>query len=167
VVSNAGFESVAMADNIGDLELATFGKDTMTQLHEIFVDARLDRVVDIHNPLDLTPMMGEANYEAALRSAIGDDGVDVGVFGCVPLTPALNTLAAGEGHDEDMSKDGSFANRIVTLFESHAKAFIAVVDGGTVYDPLATRMLENGVPTFRTADRALRALRTYLTARLR
>lgn len=164
--SNAGFESVAMADRIGNLEFAEFSDETMAQLNHIFAAARLDRVVDVHNPLDVTPIMADENYAAALRAVLDDDCVDVGLFGCVPLTPALNTLAVGYKHAEDLNREDSLANRMANLFDSHNKPFVAVVDGGRVYDPMAAHLLERGVPTFRTADRALRALRVYLSARL-
>ena len=79
----------------------------------------------------------------------------------------VGALAAGEGHDEDVTREGSTATRMASLFASHAKPFVAIVDGGAVYDAMAALLRERGVPTFRTADRALRMLGTYLAARCR
>ena len=39
---------------------------------------------------------------------------------------------------------------------------IAVVDGGPLYDAMARRLATGGVPTFRSADRALRVLNAIL-----
>jgi hypothetical protein len=38
------------------------------------------------------------------------------------------------------------------------KPWVAVVDSGPLYDPLARALESRGVPTFRSADRALAAL---------
>jgi hypothetical protein len=40
-----------------------------------------------------------------------------------------------------------------------------VVDAGGPYDPMAAMLEEAGIPTFRTADRALRALAAWVGAR--
>jgi hypothetical protein len=38
---------------------------------------------------------------------------------------------------------------------------IAIVDAGRLYDPMANLLEEKGVPTFRTADAALRAFNVF------
>jgi acyl-CoA synthetase (NDP forming) len=157
-VSNAGFECVAIADNLGRFELAVFTDETRRVLGGVLDAARIGGVVDVHNPLDLTPMMQEDGYEAAIRAVLGDPGVDVGVVACVPLTPALSTLERGEGHGEDVSSEQSLASRIARIVRAEKKAVVAVVDGGPLYDAMASRLSCAGVPTFRTADRALRLL---------
>jgi hypothetical protein len=35
---------------------------------------------------------------------------------------------------------------------------VAVIDGGPLFDALAARLETGGIPTFRSADRALKAL---------
>jgi hypothetical protein len=111
-------------------------------------------------------MMGDAGYEAAVRAVLSDPGVDVGVVGCVPLTPALNTLVAGAQHGEDVSSPESVASRVAAVVTDLPKACVAVVDGGAIYDGMAARLTEFGIPTFRSADRALRllevAVRSYV-----
>jgi len=157
-VSNAGFECVAMADNLGPLELAAFGEETRRVLGGVLDAARIGGVVDVHNPLDLTPMMSEDGYETAMRAVLADPGVDVGVLSCVPLTPALATLAPGPGHGEDVTSETSLAARIARIARDERKAAVAVIDGGVIYDAMAHALERAGVPTFRTADRALRLL---------
>ena len=102
---------------------------------------------------------------AAVRAVLDDPGVDVGVVGCVPLTPALATLAEGPGHDEDVTAHDSVAARLVRLHAESTKPWVAVVDAGPLYDPMAAMLERNGVPTFRSADRALRLLATFCRAR--
>ena len=165
-VSNAGFECVAMADNLGRFTVDQFDASTGRQLQAIFRDAKIDSVVDVHNPLDLTPMSGDSVYEQTVRAVMASDAVDVGIVGLVPLTVAMNTLPPGGSHREDVFRDDSAAGRMVRLHRESAKAWVAVVDAGSLYDPLAQLLEQGGVPTFRTADVALRLFNLYCAARL-
>jgi acyl-CoA synthetase (NDP forming) len=166
-VSNAGFECVAIADTLGGFNLPAFDDGTASRLEAIFRAAKIDSVVDVHNPIDLTPMTGDAAYEAVVRAVLEADGIDVGIVGGVPLTAALNTLPAGPGHAEDLTRPDGFGPRLARLKDELPKAFVAVIDAGAVYDPLAALLEEHGVPTFRTADTALRLFNLFVAARLR
>jgi acyl-CoA synthetase (NDP forming) len=166
-VSNAGFECVAIADSLGRLDLVTFDQATTARLQEIFRAARIDAVVDVHNPIDLTPMAGDAAYEDSLRAVMESDEVDIGIVGCVPLTVALDTLPAGPGHDNDLARPDGIGLRLARLHAALDKAFVAVVDAGAVYDPLVSVLGRHGIPTFRTADTALRLLNVFVASRRR
>jgi acyl-CoA synthetase (NDP forming) len=166
-ISNAGFECVTMADNLRRFEVEAFDDPTGRQLEAIFREARINSVVDVHNPLDLTPMSGDAVYEQVMRTVLASDAVDVGIVGLVPLTGAMNTLPPGATHKEDVCREDSTAGRMVRLFRESAKAWVAVVDAGPLYDPLVQLLEKGGVPTFRTADTALRLFDIYCAARLR
>ena len=163
-LSNAGFECVAIADNLGRFHLAEFRAETHAALASVFREARIDSVVDVHNPIDLTPMANDRAYEEAVRAMLADPGVDAAIVGCVPLTGALNTLPAGP-HGEDLSHPDSVVNRLTRLKEETKKPWVAVVDSGPLYDPMASRLEAGGVPTFREADRALRMLNLFASAR--
>ncbi len=169
-VSNAGFECVAIADHLGRFEAPAFGAATRRRLAEILEGRRLGSIVEVRNPLDVTPILGDEAFEEAVRAVLGDQGVDVGVVGCVPLTGELTTLAAGGGreedHDEDLEQPGSVAQRLACLRDETSKAWVAVVDGGPLYDPMARLLEKRGVVTFRTADRALRLFGRYCDWRL-
>jgi acyl-CoA synthetase (NDP forming) len=165
-VSNAGFEGVTVADNLARFQLATLSDSTVRSLRSVFERARIDTIVDLRNPLDLTPMTADAEFEDAVSALVADPGVDVGVIGCVPLTPALNTLAAATGHREDVFAADSIARRLVEIYRRSRKAWVAVVDGGPLYDPMAHLLRSEGIPTFRTADRAVRLLEVFCAARL-
>jgi len=155
-VTNAGFECVSIADNLGGLELAAFGEDTRARLAVILRESRVDTVVDVHNPLDLTPIAGDEAFAGAVECVLGDPGVDLGIIGCVPLTPALTTLPRGNEHPEDVTSPRSIAMRLGRLWKETERAWLVVVDAGAVYDP-AVRVLEgHGVPVFRSSDRATR-----------
>ncbi len=162
-VSNAGFECVAIADNLGSMELATFSPSTGPELERVFAEAKIGEIVDVHNPVDLTPMAGDAAYEATFRAILADPNVDCGVAGIVPLTVMMNTLAAGPGsRGEDVARSDSIASRYGRLMGESDKPWVSVVDSGSLYDPLALELEARGVPTFRSADRALAMLDLWL-----
>jgi len=165
-VSNAGFECVAMADSVGRLELAELAPATNERLAELFSELGLEDVVQPRNPLDLTPSMGDEAYERAVRNVLDDAAVDIAVVGCVPLSGAITTLARGKGHVENVRSKDSIAARLARLHADSSKAWVAVVDGGPLYQPMAEVLEAAGVPTFRAADRALAALGRYASARV-
>ena len=103
-MSNAGFECVAIADNLGRFTLPPFGASAARALEAVFVRSRIDQVVDLHNPIDLTPMTGDEAYADTVRALLDDDQSDAVVVGCVPLTAALKTLPPGAGHREDLAR---------------------------------------------------------------
>ncbi len=166
-VSNAGFECVAMADNLGRLRLSSFTSATVSRLHRIFEAARIDKVVDVHNPIDLTPMTGDAAFAEVVHAVMDDERVDVGLVGCVPLTAALNTLPRGDGHCEDIEREDSIAHRLLRLREEIPKPWVLVIDSGALYDPMANHLEQQGIPVFRSADRALSLLNIYCAERLK
>ncbi|HSN67972.1 MAG TPA: hypothetical protein VLV48_01920, partial [Thermoanaerobaculia bacterium] len=97
---------------------------------------------------------------------LDDDGVDAAIVGCVPLTPALNTLAPGAAHREDLARDDGVVTRLASLWNRTRKPWVMVVDGGALYDPMAAALGSAGIPVFRTADRALRAFSRWAMWRL-
>jgi acyl-CoA synthetase (NDP forming) len=165
-ISNAGFECVAMADNLGPFRLPSFGPHTTELLGELLERCRISAVVNVQNPLDLTPILGDEAFETAAEAVLEDENVDVGIVGCVPMTGALNSLPPGEHHGENIAREGSVASRLIRLRQRCDKPWVAVVDSGPMYDPMAAMLEEAGVPTFRTADRALRLLATWCRNRV-
>ena len=166
-VSNAGFECVAIADSLGRFTLPPFGADAARALEAIFVRSRIEKVVDIHNPIDLTPMTGDEAYADTVRALLDDDQYDAVVVGIVPLTAALNTLRPGAGHVEDVAHPAGIVARLAALKREGGKPWVVVVDAGAIYDPMVRALDAAGIPTFRTADRALRLLNVYCAERQR
>ncbi|OFW63066.1 MAG: hypothetical protein A2135_08840 [Actinobacteria bacterium RBG_16_67_15] len=158
VVSNAGFECVAAADAMGDLVPAEFSAPTRDRLRFVLGESGLSGVTAVHNPLDLTPMASEAAYADAAVAILDDPGVDVAVIGCVPFTPSLQTMP------DQIAAAGSLPDRLAAL-AAHPTPWVAVVDAGRLYDPMADRIEVAGVPVLRSMDRAVRLLRRYMTAR--
>ncbi len=165
-VSNAGFECVSISDHLGDLELAELTERTRSGLLSLLEACRVDEVVDIRNPVDLTPIMPDAPFVEGCHLVLEDENVDLGLVGCVPLTAALQTLAPADSHGEDVYADESVARRLVKLKGRVQVPWVAVVDGGPLFDPMARILEGGGIPTFRTADRAVRLLSRFWSAKL-
>jgi acyl-CoA synthetase (NDP forming) len=165
-VSNAGFECVAIADSLGGFTLAEWTTPTRQALATLLEHARLSDIVAIRDPIDLTPTLGDAGFAEVSRLVLEDAAVDAGLIGCVPMTGALDTLAPADGHADDVGREDSVGGRLVRLFHATTKPWVAVVDAGPLYDALARRLEDGGVPTFRTADRALRLFGRWCDARL-
>jgi len=157
-LTNAGFESVAIGDNLTGLELAVFGPATHSRLADLFRRNHIDTLVTPGNPLDVTPVLDDEAFAAAARMVLRDADVDLGILGCVPLTGALQTLPAGEQHNENLAASDSVAQRLIEIWRDEIKPWVAVIDAGRLYDPLANTLDKAGVPIFRSADRALGAL---------
>jgi acyl-CoA synthetase (NDP forming) len=165
LISNAGFECVMLADNLKNvarLELAAFTPETRERILAALRPLGIDRLQDVHNPLDVTPVADDAVFVDCARAILEDPGVDCAVISNVPLTPAQQTLPAGPGHREDMARPGSFAPRLIELIRSTDKPVVVNIDAGELYTPLADFLEAAGVPVFRRADEAVRFLRAYV-----
>ncbi len=169
-VSNAGYESVGMADSIrhhhAELRLAVLGSRTEESLGLALAEYRLDGLVDVKNPFDVTPMASDAAFARLLSLVTEDDGVDLVVAGIVPLTPAMQTLAPGEGHSESIHHPESIARQLPEVAAATAKPLVAVIDSGVRFDPLADELTAAGLPVFRSADRAVRVLCKWTDTKL-
>jgi acyl-CoA synthetase (NDP forming) len=158
-MSNAGFESVAIADALQPgQQLVPFSDHTRADIERVLARGRIDTLVDVHNPLDVTPMAGDAAFAEIAGLVVADEGVDAAVVGCVPMTGALTTLAAAESHQEDLAAKESIVSRLGELRRASTKPWVAVVDAGGLYDAMAAALERESIPTFRTADRAIRVL---------
>ena len=160
-LSNAGFECVALSDHLSWFSATDLAQGTVQELQNLLSCGGVDGLVEVRNPLDLTPMIGDELYARVVDVLLADPGVDVGVVGCVPLTGALETLPSGTEHGEDLYGSHSIASRLIDLWNRTTKPWIVVVDAGHQYDPLAQRLRMAGIPTFRTMDRAMERLEVY------
>ncbi len=158
VLSNAGFEATAAADSLSGLQLASLAPATRARLAELLPPG----IVDVHNPCDATPITPTDRYAAIAQAMAEDPQVDALVVAGVPATPALDTLARGEGHAEDAAGESGLATRLAAVFRSTGKPVVFSVDSGVLYDPLVAAMRQAGLPTFRRVDRATRALARFL-----
>jgi acyl-CoA synthetase (NDP forming) len=170
-VSNAGYESVGIADNIlGEdykLEMATLSRATKKALTNVLGEAKLAALTDVNNPLDITPMAAEDVYEQVIAILLEDSHVDAIIIAIVPLTPILHTLPDEFVPTETFSADQSIIRRIARLNDHSTKPLVMVVDSGPLYDYMANAFEQQGLPVFRSADQAVWVLGKYIQGRLR
>ncbi|MCP4902380.1 MAG: CoA-binding protein [bacterium] len=171
IMSNAGFESVGMADAIqldrARLDIVPFVGPSGAELQETLTRHRLDGLVDVKNPLDVTPMATDAAYGDIVTTMLAMDTVDLAVVGIVPLTPALQTLPDGTVTHESIEAAESVANILPKAGAASTTPLVTVVDSGKLYDPLSEHLQSRGLPVFRNADQAVRVLTKFVDTKLR
>jgi acyl-CoA synthetase (NDP forming) len=170
LISNAGFESVAMSDSLSDgdrLELAVFSEATKKRLGELLAPAGIDKLQDIKNPMDTTPAADDEAFAECARAIMDDPGVDCGVISPVPMTQNMQTLAPGPGYAESIEAPGSTPARLIEIFRASRKPLVVNIDAGAPYDPMARMLEAAGVPVFRRADAAVKFLRRLAALQIR
>jgi acyl-CoA synthetase (NDP forming) len=169
LVSNAGFECVIMADSLKDadssLVLAEFTEATRNRISAALSPLGIDKLQDIHNPLDVTPVGDDAAFSGCAEAVIEDPSVDCAVISPVPMTAAMRTLAPSSEYRESILDPESFAQRMIVLFRRTAKPVVVNIDAGKLYDPLCDLLDNAGIPVFRRSDEALRFLRAFVRRR--
>ncbi len=170
VISNAGFESVGFADNIlgedHELRMAIFTEETQRKLTLIMKKNRIDGLVDVKNPMDVTPMSTEDGYEAYLRAIFEDPNVDAVLAGLVPLAPLMQTLPDPTDPKAYLTADTSIPRRLSRIIADYNKPLIMVHDGGSLFDPLVEAVNQEGITVFRSSDRAMQMAGRYIQGRL-
>jgi acyl-CoA synthetase (NDP forming) len=165
LVSNAGFECVILADNLKNgehLELAELSTKTNAAIASLLHPFGIDRLQEVKNPLDLTPVAGDAVFAGCVAAVLADKGVDCAVVSPVPMTSALQTLAPSGDHRENIYHPESIGRQLIETFRKTAKPFVVNIDAGALYNPLADLLEDAGVPVFRRCDEALRFLAKFM-----
>lgn len=168
-VSNAGYEAVGIADNIiGDdyrLEMASYPATTEHALQQILSSSGLGTLASLSNPFDITPMASESVYLDIIEVLLKDETIDVVVVAVVPLTPMLDTLPE-ELNRADNDTEHAFVESMSSFNRQFDKPIIIVVDSGQLFDPMAERFENEGLPVFRSADICITVLGKYIQTRL-
>lgn len=159
-LSNAGFEKCAIADHLMRSEnpkfkLADYTKATKDQIRSIYEAHNVSGIMDVHEVLDLTPMMNDEGYEQMIRTTLNDPNVSFGIYSIVPETMMLNICEAGSNRKED--EKGILA-RLIKLWKETEKPFVVSMESGWKYDSFAKECLNAGIPCFRRVDAASRAV---------
>ncbi len=162
-LSNAGFETVGMADGVSGADyqvtLAELADASRERLAAVLRGHRLDTLVNVRNPLDVTPMADDAAYEECVQVLLESPEVDAVIAALVPLTPAMLTTP------DEITRPGSLAERLPRLATATPKPVVVSIDSGPLYDPLARALRAAGLPVFRSCDQAMRSLGRYLCHR--
>jgi len=171
-LSNAGFETVGMADALLQkprFRLGTWSEEGRGRVQGILERHRLTGLVNLRNPLDITPMAGDQGYADCLEAMLQEDGMDAVVVGVIPLTPAMKTLPPGadpSGRDR-VDAPGGLPDLFPPLVGQYRKPVLVTVDAGPLYDPLVHALRAKGLVVGRSVDSAMRAFQRYLAWRLK
>ena len=170
-VAGAGYDTVAIADSIqvGDfsMSLATIGPSTRERLQAILASKKLDALMEVRNPFDINPGADDEAHLLCTEAMADESEVDSVVVGLDPTSPMVRSLQKSARAGFDIDSLESIVQTLPALVASCPKPIVAFIDGGTLFDPMADKLMQQGVCIFRSSERATRALVRYTEARLR
>ncbi len=169
-ISNAGYETVGIADNLRgprhSFELAQLSDATGARLADVLEQFHLGELVNIRNPIDITPMAVDRAHVEVVKAMAGDPGVDVIIHCCVPLSPQMKTREPGGPEGDGIEDPEAFTKLLIEAFKIEiTKPMVVVLDAGELYDPMERMFIMAGIPVFRSADDAVRAFGRWVRAR--
>jgi acyl-CoA synthetase (NDP forming) len=161
-LSNAGFEAAGMADSVnGPLTAELKDSKFVEDVRKVLREYKLDGIVDVKNPLDITPMACDEAIGRVTELALSCGEFGAVILSMVPLTPAMNTLPSGGAqYPDDMER--SFLRSAAERMKREGKPLIFCVAAGSLYAPYRRYARDLGMPVFHSADRAAQVYKKYL-----
>ena len=170
-ISGAGFEAVSMADAINtdtfSMQMGELHDETVKKVEEILLAKKLAALVEVRNPIDINPGADDEAHLQITEAFLQDPQIDAVVVGLDPTAPSVRALEQSKlrpGYDINDAK--STVQLMPPMAQRNDKPLIGVIDGGTLYDAMAVRLMDQGVCVFRNCARAAKALVRYCEARL-
>nr|WP_211162081.1 CoA-binding protein [Aromatoleum petrolei] len=170
-ISGAGFEAVGMADSIAtetsSLEMGMLEATTVERVQAILTAKRLDALVEVRNPIDINPGADDEAHLQITEAFLDDPNIDAVVVGLDPTAPSIRGLETSKlrpGYD--LSDPKGTVHIYPPLAAKSEKPVIGIVDGGSLYDAMAAKLMDQGVCVFRNCGRGTRALARYVEARV-
>ncbi|MHB8667192.1 MAG: CoA-binding protein [Burkholderiales bacterium] len=170
-ISGAGFEAVGMADSIESdtfsMEMGALDPHTVKRVEEILLAKKLDALVEVRNPIDINPGADDEAHLQITEAFLQDPNIDAVVVGLDPTAPAVRALEESKlrpGYDINDPK--STVHLMPPMVDRNDKPIVGIIDGGTLYDAMAARLMDQGVCVFRNSGRGTKALVRYIEARL-
>ncbi len=170
-ISGAGFEAVGMADSIESdsfaMEMGVLEPGTITALEDVLKAKKLDALVEVRNPIDINPGADDEAHLQIVEAFLRDPNIDAVVVGLDPTAPSVRALESSKLRPGfDIGDPKSTVHLMPPIVERNAKPIIGIVDGGSLYDAMCARLMDQGVCIFRNCARGTRALVRYVEARL-
>jgi acyl-CoA synthetase (NDP forming) len=170
-ISGAGFEAVGMADSIETdsfaMEMGALEAASVTRVEDILKAKKLDTLVEVRNPIDINPGADDEAHLQIVEAFLGDTNIDAVVVGLDPTAPSVRALESSKLRPGfDINDPKSTVHLMPPLVARNAKPIIGIVDGGSLYDAMSARLMDQGVCIFRNCARGTRALVRYAEARL-
>lgn len=169
-LSPAGFESVGIADSLqsrdSSLRLPGFSPETLQTISALFAKARLEGIMEVKNPLDLSPAAPDELYSESIKAMMADHRIDAIVTSLGSLSPATSDTPAPDTPQGYVSGPGSLASLLPTLQEQSPKPLIVFNDAGRSHEPINEQLRQHGVPVFSTCSHAMTLLARYTAYKL-
>ena len=170
-ISGAGFEAVGMADCIKSdtfsMQMGGLEPATVKRVEEILVAKKLDALVEVRNPIDINPGADDEAHLQVSEAFIRDPGIDAVVVGLDPTAPSVRALEQSKLRPGfDLTDPKSTVYLMPPIADRSDKPLVGIVDGGTLYDAMAAKLMDQGVCVFRNCARGTKALVRYFEARL-
>ena len=170
-VAGAGYDTVAIADSIqvGDfsMSLAAIGSSTRERLQAVLASKKLDALMEVRNPFDINPGADDEAHLLCTEAMADEPEVDCVVVGLDPTSPMVRSLQKSARPGFDIDSPESIVQTLPALVAACPKPIVAFIDGGALFDPMADKLMAQGVCILRSSERATRALVRYTEARLR
>ena len=170
-MSPAGFETVGIADSLESrdscLELPVFGAATRAAILALFDQARLSEIMDIRNPLDLTPAAPDPVYTGAVQAMLEDDHIDAVVVSLGTISPVTWDIPDLDDPKGYATRPRALASILPGLAADTAKPLVVFNDAGRAHEPINDRLRSQGIPVFASCGQAMTFLARYTAYRLR
>ena len=170
-LSPAGFESVCIADSLESrdswLELPGFSPETRRAVAALFDKAGLTEIMDIKNPLDLTPAAPDQVYTGIIEAMAADNDIDAIVTSLGSMSPATSDTPAPDDPRGYVSGPGGIAGRLSDLAASSTKPIVVFNDAGKLHEPINDSLRHQGIPVFNSCGQAMTLLARYTAYRLK
>ena len=157
LMSNAGFEAAGMADNLDgkkSFKVEMPEPELTSALQNVLKKHKLDAIVDVKNPFDVTPMASDEAMFELTETILKSGAYDAMLISPLPLTPVMKTLPS-EG------LDSSLPVKLGKLIKKYKKPIVFCVASGSLYEEYFKKANENGLALFHSSDRAVKMLQGF------
>jgi acyl-CoA synthetase (NDP forming) len=149
------------------MEMGALEAGTVTALEDILKAKKLDALVEVRNPIDINPGADDEAHLQIVEAFLQDPNIDAVVVGLDPTAPSVRALESSKLRPGfDINDPKSTVHLMPPLVHRNDKPVIGIVDGGSLYDAMCGRLMDQGVCIFRNCARGTKALVRYVEARL-
>ncbi len=170
-LSSAGFECVGVADALeardSSLELPLFSFKTRQIIAALFEKSGLAEIMDIKNPLDITPAAPDKIFVEVIKAMMQDDGIDVIVTSLGSLAPATSDTPDPDDPKGFTTDKNSLTSLLPGIIARSDKPLVVFNDAGRAHEPINNWLRQQGIPVFNTSRQAMSLLARYSAYRHR
>ncbi|SMC89905.1 Acyl-CoA synthetase (NDP forming) [Desulfocicer vacuolatum DSM 3385] len=170
-LSSAGFECVGVADALesrdSSLELPLFSTETQQRIAALFEQSGLANIMDVKNPLDITPAAPDMIYVESIKAMMQDEGIDIIVTSLGSLAPATSDILDPDSPKGFTTDKNSLTSLLPELMAKFEKPLVVFNDAGSAHEPINNWLRQQGIPIFNTSRQAMSLLARYTAYRNR